>query len=299
MKVFDEDTYETVQISDFTSEHSEQADTEFVFASYTRLQFRVVSNEEINAYEYPDEANREANRRIPAEDRAKLFRRALDAAHAARKRAFCLDFARARDADGLDRATSSSEDVYRICDIVHVSHSMITGTALQLATGSLLVAAARNCPSFLQKARRGGFNRGVLDYGHFQSCFCGQASIRSNYMSPGTLMSRESWPNATLLSVLGMTQTLLKIWSITTRAPRSLGPCFSWPQYRSASRGRSWISSAPVTLHMPSWVFFQIDNNPRWTRRTLASRPLHVYHLLMVTDVSWSARFASYLRERE
>ena len=127
VKDFDEGTYETVQISDYISEHGEQADTEFVFVSYTRMQFRVATDEEINAYEYPDEETREANRKVAAEDREKLIRWAIEAAHAAGKRAFWLDFECVRDADGLARSTSSSEDVYRICDIVRASHSMIIG----------------------------------------------------------------------------------------------------------------------------------------------------------------------------
>lgn len=124
---FEKGKYETVQVSDYVHQHGEQVDTEFIFVSYTRMQFRVATDEEIDAYDYPDEATREANRQVAKEDRETLIRWAIAAADAAGKQAFWLDFECVREEDGQARSTSSSEDVYRICDIVRASHSMIIG----------------------------------------------------------------------------------------------------------------------------------------------------------------------------
>ncbi|KAK7229904.1 hypothetical protein V2G26_002074 [Clonostachys chloroleuca] len=89
------------------------------------MQFRVATDEEIDAYEYPDEETRDANRKLAKSDRETLARWGVDAALAAGKPAFWLDFECVRDSDGVARSSSKSEDVYRICDIVRAAHSMI------------------------------------------------------------------------------------------------------------------------------------------------------------------------------
>lgn len=122
---FDTGQHETVKVSDYLEREGDDADLEFVFVSYTRLQFRVATEQEIDAYDYPDEATREANRQLAASDRQILIRWGVDAAKRAGKRAFWLDFECVRDEDGVARSSSSSEDVYRICDIVRAAHSMI------------------------------------------------------------------------------------------------------------------------------------------------------------------------------
>ncbi|KZL84519.1 3-hydroxyisobutyrate dehydrogenase protein [Colletotrichum incanum] len=62
VKDFDEGIYETVKVSDYLEQHGDDTDLEFVFVSYTRMQFRVATEEEINKHKYPDETTREANR---------------------------------------------------------------------------------------------------------------------------------------------------------------------------------------------------------------------------------------------
>ncbi|VUC30865.1 unnamed protein product [Clonostachys rosea] len=121
----EEKPYRTISVSDYVHEHGDQADTEFIFVSYTRMQFRVATDEEINTYGYPDEETREANRKLAKSDRETLARWGVDAAKAAGKPAFWLDFECVRDSDGVARSSSKSEDVYRICDIVRAAHSMI------------------------------------------------------------------------------------------------------------------------------------------------------------------------------
>ncbi|KZL70700.1 3-hydroxyisobutyrate dehydrogenase protein [Colletotrichum tofieldiae] len=125
VKDFDEGIYETVKVSDYLEQHGDDIDLEFVFVSYTRIQFRVATEEEINKHKYPDEATREANREIARRDRRTLAQWGIDAAKRVGKRAFWLDFECVRNDDGVARSTSSSEDVYRICDIVRAAHSMI------------------------------------------------------------------------------------------------------------------------------------------------------------------------------
>ncbi|KAF6817455.1 hypothetical protein CSOJ01_02377 [Colletotrichum sojae] len=118
---FDKMHYVTEKVSDC----ADDADLEFVFVSYTRTQFRVSTEEEIARYPYKDEATREANRQIARADRSTLVSLGIMAAKRAGKRAFWLDFECVRDDDGIARSTSSSHDVYRICDIVRAAHSMI------------------------------------------------------------------------------------------------------------------------------------------------------------------------------
>lgn len=120
-------TYKTVKVSDYLRDHGAQADTEFVFISYTRLQFRIATDDEIDAYPYPNEQARESNRQVAREDRKTLISWGVDAALSAGKRAFWLDFECVRDGDGIARSSSNSEDVYHICDIMRAAHSMIIG----------------------------------------------------------------------------------------------------------------------------------------------------------------------------
>ncbi|KAK2603327.1 hypothetical protein N8I77_009792 [Diaporthe amygdali] len=125
VKDFKAGTYETVKVSDYLKQNGDDVDLEFVFVSYTRMQFRVATEEEIVKFPYPDEATRDANRKLARRDREMLARWGMDAAHKVGKRAFWLDFECVRNDDGIARSTSSSEDVYRICDIVRAAHSMI------------------------------------------------------------------------------------------------------------------------------------------------------------------------------
>lgn len=118
VKDFDAGTYETIKVSDYLKQNGDDVDLEFVFVSYTRMQFRVSTEEEIATYPYLDEATREANRELARRDREQLARWGMVAAKKAEKRAFWLDFECVRDDDGIASSTSSSEDVYRICDVV-------------------------------------------------------------------------------------------------------------------------------------------------------------------------------------
>ncbi|WYZ34201.1 hypothetical protein EsH8_I_000477 [Colletotrichum jinshuiense] len=122
---FEKGEYETVKVSDYLEQHGDDIDLEFVFVSYTRLQFRVATEDEIARHEYSDEATREANKELARRDRKTLALWGINAAKRVGKRAFWLDFECVRNDDGVARSTSSSEDVYRICDIVRAAHSMI------------------------------------------------------------------------------------------------------------------------------------------------------------------------------
>ncbi|KAJ3940846.1 uncharacterized protein N0V96_008718 [Colletotrichum fioriniae] len=122
---FEQGIYETVKVSDYLAQHGDDVDLEFVFVSYTRLQFRVATEEELNKHDYPDEATRNANKEVARQDREILAKWGMDAAKGVGKRAFWLDFECVRNDDGIARSTSSSQDVYRICDIVRAAHSMI------------------------------------------------------------------------------------------------------------------------------------------------------------------------------
>ncbi|CAM1503316.1 Fc.00g080920.m01.CDS01 [Cosmosporella sp. VM-42] len=122
---FEKGLIETMKVSDFIERHGDHVDIEFVFISYTRMQFRVGTDEELEKFEYPNEETRAANKEVARKDRETLMRWGIDAAKHAGKKAFWLDFECVRNEDGVARSTSSSDDVYRICDIVRAAHSMI------------------------------------------------------------------------------------------------------------------------------------------------------------------------------
>ncbi|KAF0639190.1 hypothetical protein FPSE5266_10849 [Fusarium pseudograminearum] len=127
---FENRRFETVKVSDYIKEHeNENVDLEFVFVSYTRVQFRVATDEEIDNYIYASEAERNANKQLAHRDRQQLIDWGIDAARRAGKKSFWLDFECIRSQDGIARATSSSGDVYHICDIVRAAHSMIIAIA--------------------------------------------------------------------------------------------------------------------------------------------------------------------------
>ncbi|KAF4943191.1 hypothetical protein FGADI_13570 [Fusarium gaditjirri] len=122
---FENRRFETINVSDYIREHGDNVDLEFVFVSYTRVQFRVATDEEIDKYTYASEEERNANRQLARSDRQQLIDWGIDAARRAGKKSFWLDFECIRNQDGIARATSNSGDVYHICDIVRAAHSMI------------------------------------------------------------------------------------------------------------------------------------------------------------------------------
>ncbi|KAK1634231.1 hypothetical protein BDP81DRAFT_493459 [Colletotrichum phormii] len=120
------DDYETVNVSDYLRKNGDGVDVEYVFVSYTRVHFRVSTDEEIAKYDYPEprEKTREANRQVAKRYRVALIKVGTDAARKVGKQAFRLDFECVRD-NVVAKSTSSSEDVYKIYDYVRVAHSMI------------------------------------------------------------------------------------------------------------------------------------------------------------------------------
>ncbi|KAK8094769.1 hypothetical protein PG997_001454 [Apiospora hydei] len=123
---------ETRLVVDWVREHGDDSDTDFVFLSYTRRQFCVATPEELTNWNV-DATAREALSHIAPNDREMLRKYGIEAALSAGKSAFWLDFECIRDADGLSKATSQSNDVYRICDIVRAAHSLaiLVGPPLQ------------------------------------------------------------------------------------------------------------------------------------------------------------------------
>ncbi|KAI0175862.1 hypothetical protein GGR52DRAFT_538493 [Hypoxylon sp. FL1284] len=101
------------------------ANTDFVFVSYTRQLFVVDTEPEIAADDKLSQSQKEAKVKLSREDRATLVQYGVEAARAAHVGAFWIDFECILDYDGVARAHSKSEDVYRICDIARVAHSMI------------------------------------------------------------------------------------------------------------------------------------------------------------------------------
>ena len=116
---------ETRKVTDWIREHGDNADTDFIFLSYTRKQFCVATEQELATWDLPDEETRAAYGSIAKQDRGRLLEYGIKAALSAGKSAFWLDFQCIRDADHQAKAHSQSEDVYRICDIVRAAHSLV------------------------------------------------------------------------------------------------------------------------------------------------------------------------------
>ncbi|KAI8676103.1 hypothetical protein NCS56_00497200 [Fusarium sp. Ph1] len=148
---FDKGSFKTIKVSDYIWENGDDVDLEFVFVSYTRMQFRVATNEEISKFNYPNEEAREANRQLAQRDRQTLINYGIDAARRAGKRAFWLDFECVRNDDGIARATSDSDDVYRICDIVRVAHSMIIVIGPSASDKITAMLAKKETPAFTRE----------------------------------------------------------------------------------------------------------------------------------------------------
>ncbi|KAI1761379.1 hypothetical protein GGR53DRAFT_29363 [Hypoxylon sp. FL1150] len=130
--------YETQRVSDVMKERGGHAGVDFVFVSYTRKQFSVYTEEELAMWDISEE-ERALRVQFSTRDRDMLIQHGIEAARAANKEAFWIDFECIRDLDEVARSTSHSDDVYRICDIVRVAHSMIIvvgpSVANQLAGG--------------------------------------------------------------------------------------------------------------------------------------------------------------------
>lgn len=116
--------YKTRRVSDVLRERGGHAGIDFVFVSYTRKQFSVFTEEELALWDISEE-ERALRIQFSQRDRAMLIQHGIEAARAANKEAFWLDFECIRDLDEVARSTSHSDDVYRICDIVRVAHSMV------------------------------------------------------------------------------------------------------------------------------------------------------------------------------
>ncbi|GME32149.1 hypothetical protein GTA08_BOTSDO00421 [Neofusicoccum parvum] len=115
---------ETWKVTDWIKKYGDNADTDFVFLSYTRKQFCVATEQELAGWTLPDAETRAAYVEMARRDRATLHEYGIKAAQSAGMPAFWLDFECIRDADNQAKATSQSADVYRICDIVRAAHSM-------------------------------------------------------------------------------------------------------------------------------------------------------------------------------
>lgn len=118
--------YQTWKVTDWMRAHDEdlQLDTDYVFISYTRKQFCVATPADLAGWNITN-ALRPAYEQLAHENRSALLWYGIQAAQAAGKRAFWIDFECIRDSDGVAEASSQSYDVYRICDIVRAASSIV------------------------------------------------------------------------------------------------------------------------------------------------------------------------------
>lgn len=69
MKDLDEDTPIPINVLEHLAEIGEDIDLEFAFVSYTRIHFRVATDDDISSYDTSDEETRESNRALGKRDR--------------------------------------------------------------------------------------------------------------------------------------------------------------------------------------------------------------------------------------
>lgn len=117
--------YDTWKVSDWLQAHEGygEADTDYVFISYTRKQFCVDTEADLLRRGISDDL-RSDYAQLSSVNREALVRYGEKAARSTGKKAFWIDFECIRDIQGVAEASSQSYDVYRICDIVRASSSM-------------------------------------------------------------------------------------------------------------------------------------------------------------------------------
>lgn len=116
--------YKRHEVTDWLKDHDE-ASTDFVFISYTRVHFLVDAAIKWQKKPEPNEAKKAEHQKLADEDRKMVLAYGMEAARSANKRAFWVDFECIVDPDGVARANSRSEDIYRMSDIVRAAHSLV------------------------------------------------------------------------------------------------------------------------------------------------------------------------------
>lgn len=148
-------TYKTHEVDDWERVHGANADTSFVFVSYTRAQFAVYNEADLATMNYVPAEEKAARAQLRPGDVEALTKYGIRAARDAGVAAFWLDVECVRNEDGVAEANSTSKDVYRICDIVRAAHSLIivTGPSLgtRLSRGERQPFSADNMAAWLQE----------------------------------------------------------------------------------------------------------------------------------------------------
>lgn len=117
--------YESHKVTDWVRDHGGHSETDYVFLSYTRAQFGVFTEEDLNDKGITDMETRRNLLRIGEFDRATLKKYGIKAAHQAGLKAFWWDFECIRTTDGSTAATVNNLEVYRICEVARAAHSMV------------------------------------------------------------------------------------------------------------------------------------------------------------------------------
>ena len=99
--------YETVKVSDWLRRPTTMIEAEFVFVSYTRAQFCVSSADKINTWELSEDEKRALIAAVPG-NKDQLARFGVEAAIAAGKPAFWLDFECVRNEHGMQEEEGQS-----------------------------------------------------------------------------------------------------------------------------------------------------------------------------------------------
>ncbi|KAI1269147.1 hypothetical protein F5Y18DRAFT_373766 [Xylariaceae sp. FL1019] len=114
------------KVTDWIQDHGDFASTDFVLISYTRHHFLVSADQKWRNKPEPDAETKAKYEQQAHEDRGMVLAYGMEAARAAGKRAFWVDFECIRDKEGDEvRGHVKNDDVYRISDIVRAAHSLV------------------------------------------------------------------------------------------------------------------------------------------------------------------------------
>lgn len=113
-----------MNVQEYLETSTTKTDPDYVFVSYTRKQFCVATDEELDSWSISEEKRISYKAHSPI-DRANLAQYGIRAAQKAGVSAFWLDFECLQPEVAVGETSQTIADVYRICDIVRTASSLV------------------------------------------------------------------------------------------------------------------------------------------------------------------------------
>lgn len=113
-----------MSVPEYIDNSTAKTDPDYVFVSYTRKQFCVATDEELDGWDLSEERRYSYKAQAPI-DRANLIQYGIRAAQKAGVPAFWLDFECLQPEMEMGKMAQTIPDVYRICDIVRTASSLV------------------------------------------------------------------------------------------------------------------------------------------------------------------------------